>query len=264
VGEGASLIYGISDLHFFLEGGAGGNLPGGMIFRAVPPELIKNWREEAWGHDQVLVPGDISDAKSCSGMQADYKLLDRLPGQKILSPGNHDSGPWRIQREIEQFCQPFSSLKPIRAGATRIAAKPGAPGLVVAASQGSCSPGDDWFGGELNELGPADPNLRFQVELANLEHSLAAAERIAEPGDRLAVQIHYPPFVNFTEPSPFSDLIEAAGADLCLYGHLHQESESGFEGERNGVHYRIVAAPRIGQRPLRLGDLSSNGVRWVE
>lgn len=264
MGEGPFLIYGISDLHFFLEGGLGGNLPGGLIFRAIPPGLIRRWREEVWGHDRVLVPGDISDSSSEEGIQADYRLLDRLPGEKVLSPGNHDAGPWRSQNEIERFCKQFSSLTAITAGAIRLTAQPEAPGLVVAASGGACAPGDAWFGGEPSELGPADPGLRFRLELTNLKYALAEATRIAQPTDRLAVQIHYPPFVNLTRSGPFSELIEAAGADLCIYGHLHQESESGFEGQRNGVRYRIVAAPRLGMRPLRLGDLTARGVRWAD
>jgi predicted phosphohydrolase len=263
VGEGSFLIYGISDLHFFLEGGAGGNLPGGLIFRAIPPGLIRRWREEVWGHDSVLIPGDISDSSTGAGIQADYEMLDRLPGRKVLSPGNHDSGPWRSQEEIDRFCAPFPSLTAITAGVLRLAAQPDAPGLVVAAAPGSCAPGDAWFADEPSELGPDDPSLRFRVELGNLKHALAEAERIAQPTDRLVVQIHYPPFVNLTRPGPFSDLIEAAGADLCLYGHLHRESESGFEGQRNGVRYRIVSAPRLQMCPLRLGELTKAGVRWV-
>jgi predicted phosphohydrolase len=263
VGEGARLIYGISDLHLFLEGGEGGNLPGGLAFRAIPPELIGNWRAEVWSHDWVLIPGDISDSRSEEGIRADYELLDRLPGKKVLSPGNHDGEPWQNQEAIERFCDDFASLRPITSGATRLAASEDGPGLVVAATQGACAPVDDWFGGERHELGPADPGLRFRLELANLKQALAEAKQIAGADDRLVVQIHYPPFVNFTRPGPFSELIEGAGTDLCVYGHLHEEDESGFEGSRAGVSYRIVSAPRLGMWPLRLGELSARGVRWA-
>lgn len=259
-------LYATSDLHLFAEGGSG-RLPGGLVFEAVPAGLVNHWNEQVETGSSVLIPGDISDSLSPqSGLEADYKVLDRLPGQKVLSPGNHDSAKiWRSQEQIEKFCSRFDSLRPLTSGrAIRLTKDPSAPGVVVAAVMGAAAPGDSWFGDEPHELGPDSPKLRYQLELANLEQALAEAKRIARLSDSLIVQLHYPPWVNFTRPGAFSDRIETAGAAVCIYGHLHQESESGFEGEHGGTEYRIVAAPRLDMRPLLLGELTDHGVIWSD
>ena len=50
--------------------------------------------------------------------------------------------------------------------------------------------------------------------------------------------------------------IERAKASVCLYGHLHAESQwaTAIQGVMNGVTYRCVAADALGFRPLRIGE----------
>jgi uncharacterized protein len=257
-------LYAISDLHFFTEGGVG-RLPGGLVFQPIPPGLVKGWYEQVEEDAWVLIPGDISDSAPQGGMQADYQFLDELPGRKLISPGNHDGGPWRSQERIENFCRRFRSLTPLTSGhVTRLALKPDSPGLVIAAVMGGVAPGDRWFGGEPHELGPDSAKLRYQLELGRLDQALTRAREIRQAADDLLVQIHYPPWVNLRRPGAFSERIEAAGAAVCIYGHLHQETGSGFEGEQGGTQYRIVAAPRLGMVPLELGEFTESGVLWSE
>ena len=40
--------------------------------------------------DLVLIPGDLSMARNHRDLQPDLAWLDRLPGIKVVSPGNHD------------------------------------------------------------------------------------------------------------------------------------------------------------------------------
>ncbi len=52
--------------------------------------IERNWREIVGPGDLVLLPGDLSMAQNHRDLQADLAWLDRLPGTKVLSPGNHD------------------------------------------------------------------------------------------------------------------------------------------------------------------------------
>src|ERR1700678_4491337 len=52
--------------------------------------IERNWREVIGPGDLVLLPGDLSMAQNHRDLQADLAWLDRLPGTKVLAPGNHD------------------------------------------------------------------------------------------------------------------------------------------------------------------------------
>ena len=50
-----------------------------------------------------------------------------------------------------------------------------------------------------------------------------------------------------------SDLLEAYGARVCVYGHLHGAALSGaFRGERNGVAYYQASCDGLGFKLLRI------------
>ena len=53
-------------------------------------KIEQNWRDVVRSGDLVLIPGDISMARNHRDLQLDLTWLDRLPGTKVLAPGNHD------------------------------------------------------------------------------------------------------------------------------------------------------------------------------
>ena len=59
----------------------------------------RHWREVVRSGDVVLLPGDLSMARNHRDLQPDLAWIDRLPGTKVLSAGNHDAwvlGPDRV------------------------------------------------------------------------------------------------------------------------------------------------------------------------
>ncbi len=52
--------------------------------------IEEHWRARVGPRDLVLIPGDISMARNHRDLQDDLVWLDRLPGTKVLAPGNHD------------------------------------------------------------------------------------------------------------------------------------------------------------------------------
>lgn len=264
----AKPVYAISDLHFDSVHNERRMDGLNQAWIGHPDSLLRNWQRIVPRRSVVLCPGDLSRNVRPGHLQEDYKLLDHLPGDvKVLSPGNHDYGPWRSGSQAQRFCDQFDSLRALRSNATRVAfpgdgEDPEIPGLVIAAAKGFYAPEDDLFNKSYSST--SDPKLemkRFQRELGRLRAALRAAEELRRDGDKLAVLIHYPPFVNYNESSAFSSAIEKAGADLCLFGHIHypEEWKRVVIGDRAGVRYQLVAADYLNMEPLRVGQLSERG-----
>src|SRR5260370_26990756 len=53
-------------------------------------KIERNWRDVVRAGDVVLLPGDVSMARNHRDLQPDLEWLDRLPGTKVVAPGNHD------------------------------------------------------------------------------------------------------------------------------------------------------------------------------
>ncbi len=73
-------------------------------------------------------------------------------------------------------------------------------------------------------------------------------------GERLAVLLHYPPFLGDGKPTAFAEQVAAAQPDLCVYGHLHrrQDWQQAFSGLRDGVRYQLTSCDFLDFTPRLL------------
>ena len=68
-------------------------------------EKIKNnWNALVRPDDTVVLPGDISWAMHLADAKPDFDFLESLPGEKIISKGNHDFW-WETTAKLERFCR---------------------------------------------------------------------------------------------------------------------------------------------------------------
>jgi uncharacterized protein len=194
------------------------------------------WRKTVAVDDLVLIPGDISMARNHGDLQPDLAWIDRLPGTKVLSPGNHDVW-WNGAEKI----RPMLRRTMLAVGGDALDAL----GAVVCGTRGTPAPSEDPTPEQLAES--------YQ-ELAALDAALASAAAIRQPGQPLYVLWHYPPFDQHKRPGPCVARFEGAGVTACVYGHLHAIGQwsSAVQGVVNGVRYACVAADAIGFRPLRI------------
>ena len=85
-----------------------------------------------------------------------------------------------------------------------------------------------------------------------LKLSLDAAMR--NGAENIILMMHYPPMNDKKEDSAFTELFKEYPIRKVVYGHLHGEAShaTGFEGERYGVEYELVAADYIDFCPKRI------------
>ncbi len=196
-----------------------------------------HWRSAVQKDDLVLLPGDISMARGHRDLQPDLEWLERLPGTKVFSPGNHDRW-WNGVDQIRPMLRP--SLHAVGGNALEVL------GVLVCGAGGAPTPTDDASGAD---------SAAEESELRELDAALLDASRLRRgPRQPLYLLWHFPPFDRFGRPAPWVSRFEAAGVSVCVYGHLHTQGQWSRtpQGKVGNVRYYCVAADAIGFRPLRI------------
>jgi len=230
-------IYAISDLHLSLSIDKPMDIFGER-WKNYMEKLRIMWKETVTCDDYVIVPGDISWATYLEQAVEDFRLIDSLPGKKIISKGNHDYW-WTTMSKLEDFVNRnnFSTIRFMHNNSFRI------ENVALCGTRGWNSPGDNGF--------TADDNKIYNRELQRLEMSLKSS--VEKGGDFIIAALHYPPFNSKGEPTEFVNIMGRYGVKICVYGHLHGESiKSAVNGEVDGIEYRLVSADFLDFKPLQL------------
>ena len=221
-------IYAIADLHLSLTSEKPMDVFG-EAWRGHAEKLERNWRERVQADDLVLVPGDISWAMQLSAALPDLSFIGNLPGRKILLKGNHDywwSAIGRVRSNLPEGMRALQNDSIVE------------DGIGICGSRGWLCPGSSNF--------TADDEKIYHRELDRLSLSLRALPEV----ETKVAMLHFPPFSDKDRPSGFTELLEQAGVQIAVYGHLHGEANRyAFEGEKNGVYYHCVAADKLNFTP---------------
>ena len=228
-------VYTIGDLHLAL----GTDKPMDIFpgWEGYLEKLTANWRTVVLPQDTVVIPGDVSWAMSLAGALADFSYLDALPGQKLILKGNHDYW-WTTVSKMERFFveNGYSTLAFIHNGCVA------RDGLALCGTRGWC----------FEDGGEEDARIMAR-EAGRLERSLQAAH-IQFPELERVVFLHYPPISQDTKSEPLLDVMRRYDVKRCYYAHLHGYSiKAGFQGEVDGVTFRLASADGLGFMPLRVG-----------
>ena len=199
--------------------------------------ISEHWRRMVAPDDLVLIPGDISWAMQLPDAMDDLNAIAQLPGTKLLLRGNHDY--W------------WTSLSKLRA------AMP--PDMYVIQND-AVRFGDRIFCGTRGWMFPTPQQALngqdekvYQRELIRLRMSLDQARRLGD--GEVTVMLHYPPLFADGLSTGFTDILEEYAVRRVVYGHLHGAGiKIAFEGEREGVEYRLVSCDALGFCPLKLPD----------
>ena len=228
-------LFAIADLHF----GKGVNKT--MDLFGEPwinhmDKVINNWEKTVKDTDTVLIPGDICWAKNLAEAETDLKIINGLPGKKVLLEGNHDYW-WSSQSKVTSAYPDMFFLKNNFYVYNDTA---------ICGTRGWLCPNDTKF--------DKDDNKIFSRECIRLKLSLDAAVNKGF-GEKIIVMFHYPPVNDRHENSEFTDIIEKYdGVSKVIYGHLHgkESINNRFEGIIDGVEYKLVSADFLNFTPIKI------------
>lgn len=226
------MIYAIGDLHLSHST----NKPMDVFGEAWADhatQISANWNAQITSEDVVLLPGDISWAITLGEAQADLDFIASLSGQKVMIRGNHDywwSGISKVRSRLS------GHTYAIQNDALEMA------GFAICGTRGWLLPTHPKFTDEDDRL--------YIREAERLKLSLDAARRLQLP---ILCMLHYPPCGPDGESTAFTELLEDYNVTQCIYGHLHGNAHRfAFEGEKNGVQYRLTSADFVGFNPVRV------------
>lgn len=226
-------IYAIADLHLSFAS----NKPMdvfGVNWVDHAGQIQENWLRQITASDLVLIPGDISWALHLSEAETDLLWLSALPGIKVILRGNHDY--WWVT--LKKMRQAYPGLNFLQNDAFVY------EDYAICGTRGWLCPGEQGF----NE--DQDQKI-YQRELIRLRLSLDEAKKT---GKRIIAMIHYPPFTVKQEATGFTELFQEYAVELVLYGHIHNQFDSVFEGIRGGVEYRLVSSDYLKFNPLGIRE----------
>lgn len=182
--------------------------------------------------DTTVLLGDLSWALDLQSAKADFAWIDKIPGRKIILKGNHDYW-WSTAGKFYKFCKEndFSDQWILNNNSYEY------KGYAICGTRG-------WFFEE-QRSGEHDEKV-FKRELMRLESSLKAAADLPK-----IVFLHYPPKYKGYECLEIIELMKRYDVRRCFYGHLHGASHGlAMEGQWDGIEYRLVAADKLGFKPL--------------
>ena len=227
-------IYAIGDLHLSGEPPTKPMEIFGEHWLGHKEKIKANWLATVKAEDTVIICGDISWAMGLQNAAEDLAWLAQLPGRKLLLRGNHDYW-WASLAKMQQlYGADFEFIQNdcIMVGDTAIC---GTRGWVL--------PSAENFTVEDEKI--------YKREAIRLEMSLKAALK-QEPAS-IIVAFHYPPLFAAEEHTLFTDLLEQYHVNYCVYGHIHGENHVlTFEGEREGVNYKLVSCDTQGFELTRI------------
>lgn len=197
--------------------------------------LEKNWNSVVEKDDTVVVAGDISWAMNFEELKKDFEFLNSLNGTKILIKGNHDYW-WNTKTKIDKFISEnnFDSLKILFNNSYDV------EDVSICGSRG-------W----MMETETEHDEKVLNREVGRLELSLKDAKSTEK-----IVFLHYPPVTVDSECEEITKVLRENGIKNCYYGHLHgMAAKYGYEGEKNGIKYKLISADRLSFTPLLVKKL---------
>ncbi|MBQ4048221.1 MAG: metallophosphoesterase [Clostridia bacterium] len=228
-------VFVIGDLHLSLAVNKPMDLFGG-VWNGYVEKILAGWQAAVAPEDTVILAGDTSWGMSLEEALEDFKMVEALPGKKLLLKGNHDYF-WTTVTGMRRFLaeQGLETLDFIHNTCCRIG------DVAYCGTRG-------WF----QENGSEIPGGKvYNREVMRLKASLEEGKQTGAA--ELVAILHYPPLFQSFRSREMLDLLQAYGVKRCYYGHLHGKSlRYAFEGDFGGVSYHCISADRLNFQPYRM------------
>lgn len=227
----------------------------GPVWKNYQEKIKAHWTRLISPQDLVLLPGDISWAMKLEDALIDLKWIDELPGTKLLLKGNHDYW-WPSSQKLTKALPPsihfiYNSAflwNDIAIGGTRLwdTEEYSFNDLIEYAFNPMAAEKEP---GDLEKTKEEERKI-FDRELERLKLSLSQMNPSAKY--RIAMT-HYPPIGAKLQPSKTSKILEDAGIQICIFGHLHNVRKGQLPfGEARGVRYVFASCDYIDFTPIQI------------
>ena len=226
-------IFAISDLHLSINNPKPMDIFG-PVWDNYVDKIFADWKEKVGEEDLVLLAGDFSWAMKLEEAIADFKLLENLPGKKIIIRGNHDYW-WKSSSRLAGQYPEMAFLKNDAVPWEK---------SFICGTRGWLCPNERSFT-------PEDEKI-YKREQIRLRLSLDAAMKAG--AEDIIVMMHFPPVNEKREPSAFTEILGEYPVKRVVYGHLHGAAnhKNALQGERDGILYELVAADYLDFCPKRI------------
>ncbi len=191
-------IFALSDLHLPL----GIDKPMdvfGVRWDNYVEKIEYEWKARVKEEDYVIINGDFSWATYLSEALPDFRFIEKLPGKKLISKGNHDYW-WETLKKMNEFLaeNDIKSVMFMQNNAFLC------DDIAVCGAKGWICPQDKSFKTEDEKI--------YRRELIRFENSVKEAKKLS---DTVIAALHYPP------DDAFMEIVRKYDVYKCVFGHLH-------------------------------------------
>lgn len=234
-------LYSIADLHL----SEGVDKPMdifGYRWQGYTDKIVKRWRAVVNDGDTVVIAGDISWALDSADCVPDMKLIDSLPGTKIITKGNHDlwwSTVTKMQKLFDE--NDITTIKFLYNNAYET------EDFILAGTRG-------WYVEERlqNTVGDADYNKIVARECGRLRLSLNSALKLKEasPEKEILVYFHFPPVFGDYICREIVEVLHEYNVKRCYFGHIHSQYNLPSSVEFEGIRMTLISADFLDFIPM--------------
>ena len=234
-------LYTIADLHLSTHAATDKSMEVfGTRWQDYTERLVASWRRLVTDEDTVVIPGDISWALSLEEAVSDLKLINSLPGKKILGKGNHDFWWSTMKKHDALFLREgIDSISFLYNNAHD------AGDFIVAGTRG-------WYHDDdcRNMPDGADFEKLTRREGLRLETSLKAALSLgAGTNKEIVAFTHFPPYWNGKESESIMDILVSYGVKRLYFGHIHGNYTIPDSFTHRGITMSLVSADYLSFTP---------------
>ena len=191
-------------------------------------EICADWKARVADTDVVLIAGDISWAMKPEEARRDLEAISKNCGTKILIRGNHDYW-WQSYGKVNELLNGLGGMKAIQNNAIEIG------DYIFCGTRG-------WFSAERGQILKDEDQKIYDREAIRLRLALSDAKKLqAKSGHEIIALMHYPPFNNSFEPTPYTNLFSEFGVKTVVFGHIHGRAKYPAEIKIDGTRYLLTS-----------------------
>ncbi len=224
------MLYVIGDLHLSFESDKPMDVFGPNWENHV--EKLTAGFSKLTDEDLCVICGDLTWGMDMESCLEDFRFIDRLPGKKIILKGNHDFW-WSTASKTKSFFKKYdiNSIDILNNNCFFY------DQTAICGTRGwTCGPGESEHDRKI-----------MKREVMRLKTSLEAAG----DAERKICFLHYPPVFGNMVSEEMIEAMKEYGVKECYYGHIHGAGRAlAFEGEADGIKYRLVSADHINFEPV--------------